>query len=100
MFISLPFQVSYDSNMDVSDGSLKIDFEQSICISEVDLEEDFEESSVPPDFLRLVKQEEKQIMPHKNLAEVINLGTQEDQKEVNIRALIKSTTRTKLIDLL
>ena len=39
-------------------------------------------------------------MPHKDLTEVINLGTQGDQKEVNIETLIKSTTRTKLIDLL
>ena len=59
MFVSSPFQVSYDSNMDVSDGSLKIGFEQSICISEVDLEEDFKESFVPPDLLQLVEQEEK-----------------------------------------
>ena len=78
MFVSLPFQVSYDSNMDVSDGSLKIDFGQSICISEVDLEEDFKESSVPPDLLQLVEQEEKQIMPYKDLTKVINLGTQGD----------------------
>ena len=86
--------------MDMSDGSLKINFEQSICTSEVDPEEDFKESSVPPDLLQLVEQEKKQIMPHKDLTEVINLGTQGDQKEVNIGTLIKSTTRTKLIDLL
>ena len=39
-------------------------------------------------------------MHHKDLTEVINLGTQGDQKEVNIGTLIKSTNRTKLIDLL
>ena len=39
-------------------------------------------------------------MPHKDPTNVINLGTQEDRKEVKIETLIKLTTRTKLIDLL
>jgi len=86
--------------MDVFNELLEIDFERSICMDEVDSDGDSEESSVPPDLLRLVEQEEKQILPHGEKIEVINLGSEEDRKEVKIGTSIKSSTRTELINLL
>ena len=47
-FLTL-FRCPNDSDMDVSDGSLKINFERSMCTSKVDSEKGFEESSAPPD---------------------------------------------------
>ena len=36
-----PFRCPNDSDMDVSDGSLKINFKRSMCTSKVDSEEGF-----------------------------------------------------------
>ena len=44
-----PFRCPNDSDMDVSDGVLKINFERSMCTSKVDSEEGFEDSSAPLD---------------------------------------------------
>jgi len=46
--------------------------------------DDIDDSNLPQDLLRLVEQEERQIVPHKETIELINLGTEEDKKEVKI----------------
>ena len=48
--------------MDVSDGSLKINSERSICTSEVDSKEGFEESSAPPDLSQFMIQYDNSIL--------------------------------------
>ena len=42
-----------------------------------------EDDDLPPDLLRLVAQDEKQILPHQEVTEAINLGTEEERKEVD-----------------
>ena len=55
---------------------------------------------LPPDFLRLVEQDERQILPHLEITEVINLGTEEEKKKVKIGTTLSPATRKELIDLL
>ena len=50
--------------------------------------------------LRLVAQDEKQILPHQEVTEAINLGTKEERREVKIRATLSPATRKELTDLL
>ena len=40
------------------------DFERVIYVSELGNEEDMEDDDLPSDMLRLVEQDEKQILPH------------------------------------
>lgn len=44
--------------------------------------------------------EEKVIQPHQEDIKVINLGTNEDKKEVNIGATLQDEVNTRLIELL
>ena len=41
-----------------------------------------EDNDLPPDLLRLVEQDEKQILPHQEITEAVNLGTEKERKEV------------------
>jgi len=70
-----------------------------IDIDEVD-NDDIDDSDLPQDLLRLVEQEERQIVPHKETTELINLGTEEDRREVKIGTTLSETERQQLVDLL
>ena len=59
-----------------------------------------ENDDLPPDLLRLVEQDERQILPHQEITKSINLGTEEEKKEVKIGTTLSSATRKELIDLL
>nr|KYP46635.1 hypothetical protein KK1_031729 [Cajanus cajan] len=62
-----------------------------------EIEHDLEPS---PKLLRLVEQEVKEIQPHEELTETINLGDKEEKKEVKIGMLMKEPEHNKLIRLL
>lgn len=57
-------------------------------------EEEFEE--IPDEISRLLEQEDKTLEPYKEPMELINLGTEEDNKEVWIGALEISTSSLQL----
>ena len=59
-----------------------------------------ENDDLPPDLLRLVEQDERQILPHQEITEAINLGTEKEKKEVKIGTALSSATRKELINLL
>ena len=59
-----------------------------------------ENDDLSPDLLRLFEQKERQILPHQEITEAINLGTEEEKKEVKIGTTLSSATRKELIDLL
>src|ERR1051325_4112095 len=59
----------------------KYDFDNPIYQAEDEGEEDCE---VPGELVRLLQQEERVIQPHEESVEVVNLGTDEDRKEINI----------------
>ena len=56
--------------------------------------------NLPPNLLRLVEQDEKRILPHQEISEAVNLGTEEERKEVKIRTTLPPAIRKELIDLL
>ena len=58
-----------------------------------------ENNDLPPDLLRLVEQDERQILPHLDITEAINLGTEREKKEVKIGTMLSPATRKELIDL-
>ena len=76
------------------------DFERVVYAGEFSNEEDMKNDDLPPDLLRLVEQDERQILPHQKITEAVNLGTEEEKKEVKIGTTLSSATRKKLIDLL
>ena len=61
-------------------------------------EEDYDD--VPEEVSRLLEHEENTIQPYKEPLEVINLGSEEDPKEVNIGALLHPDVKSRLIELL
>ena len=57
-----PFSCPNDSDVDVSEGSLKINFERSMCTSKGDSEEGFKESSAPRDLSQFMIQYDNSIL--------------------------------------
>ncbi|GAU10143.1 hypothetical protein TSUD_418590, partial [Trifolium subterraneum] len=60
--------------------------------------EDGEE--IPDEISRLLKHEGRVIQPHEEPLEVINLGSEEDKKEVRIGALLDADVKNRLTELL
>ncbi|XP_039014758.1 uncharacterized protein LOC120144864, partial [Hibiscus syriacus] len=54
----------------------------------------------PTELLRLVEKEDKQILPHKEEVETVNLGTDEEIKEVKIGTTLTIQIKQELINLL
>ena len=96
-----PLTHRYPNNERENDSTngQRVDFEKVVYAGELGDEEDMEDEDLPPDLLRLVAQDEKQIFPHREIIEAINLGTKEERKEVKIGTL-SPITRKELIGLL
>ena len=69
-----------DKHKDPKISFLDFDFERSSYISETDFEEDIDESDLPLEMLRLLTMEDKQILPHQEVTELVNLGTEDEKK--------------------
>ena len=76
------------------------DFERTSYISETDLEEDIDESDLPLKMQRLLAMEDKQILPHQEITELVNLGTDNEKKEVKIGSSLDSFAKKEIVDLL
>src|SRR3954464_14770526 len=57
--------------------------------------EEEEEEEIPDEISRLLKHEERAILPHKEPLEKINLGSEEDKKEVTIGSLLNADIKSK-----
>ena len=99
-FSSLTCRYQYNEHVNDFTNSLGLDFERVVYVGEFSNKEDMEDDDLPPDLLRLVAQDEKQILPHQEVTEAINLGTEKEKREVKIGTTLSPTTRKKLIDLL
>jgi hypothetical protein len=55
---------------------------------------------IPDEIRRLLDREEKVIQPHEETIEIINLGSEEDRKEIKIGALLEATVKERIIELL
>ena len=73
------------------------DFEYPINQAEDEGEEDCD---IPGELARLLLQEEKDIQPHEESVEVINLGTESDKKEIRIGTNFESSVKSKLVQIL
>ena len=73
------------------------DSENLIYQAEDEGEEDCE---VPEKLARLLQQEERTIQPHEEPVDTINLGTEEDKKEVKVGANLEPRVKECLIQLL
>ena len=62
--------------------------------------EDDEDCEVPRELARLLQQEERAILPHEELLETVNLGTEEDRKKVQVGANLEPSVKEHLIQLL
>lgn len=70
------------------------------CPINQDEDEGEEDCELPEELAKLLTQEEKVIQSHLEDVEVINLGTEEDKKEVKIDASLQDVVKTRLIELL
>ena len=73
------------------------DFKNPINLAEDEGEDDCE---VPGELARLLQQEERAIQPHEEPVEIINLGTEEDRKEVKIGANLELSVKQRLTQML
>ena len=78
----------------------RVDFERVVYANEIGNEEYMENDDLPSDLLRLVEQDERQILPHLETKKAVNLRIEEKKKEVKIGTTLSSTTKKELIDLL
>ena len=62
--------------------------------------EEDEEEEIPDEISHLLEQEKKAIQPHGETLEIINLGTEEEKKEIRIGAWLDTIEKTKLVGLL
>jgi hypothetical protein len=72
--------------MDHNNAISPHDLELPINLTEEDEEDDYE---LPAELARLLDQEQRMIQPHQEPVDVINLGTEEDKKEVKIGATLQ-----------
>ncbi|GAU50056.1 hypothetical protein TSUD_186910 [Trifolium subterraneum] len=59
-----------------------------------------EDEEIPDEIRRLLDQEKKTIQPHEEVIELINLGNEEEKKEIKIGALLEVSVKEKVIFLL
>ena len=99
-FFPLTYKCPNNEHENDSSNGQGFDFEKVVYVGELGNEKDMEDDDLPPDLLRLVKQDERQILPHQEITEAVNLGTEEERKEVKIETMLSPATKKELIDLL
>jgi len=62
--------------------------------------EEEESEEIPDEISRLLEQETKNIQPYGEALEVINLGTEEERKEIKIGASLEASVKKRVIELL
>ena len=90
----------YNEHKDHKISLPNFDFERTSYISEIDLEEDIDESDLPPKMQRLLTMEEKQILSYQKITELVNLGIDDEKKEVKIGSSLDSSAKKEIMDLL
>ena len=69
----------YEDNQELHS---KFDFERMLHTDENDSEENMDDETLPLEMRRLIDHENKQFVPQQEVNEVINLGSDEEKKEV------------------
>ena len=84
-----------DEHKDPKISLSDFNFKRLSYINETDFEEDINESNLPPKMLRLLIMEDIQILPHPEITELINLGTDDEKKKVKISSSWMHPQRNK-----
>ncbi|XP_017972475.1 PREDICTED: uncharacterized protein LOC108661106 [Theobroma cacao] len=92
IFKSLEMSLN-NEHEDNLDNNLNIDFEMIPNVDTLKNEEEAEDYGLPPDLSRMLEQEEKKILPHQELAEIINLRNGKEKKKVKSGTLLSSNER-------
>ena len=74
-----------------------VDFERPVNQAK---EEENEGWGLPPDLRRMVEQEEREVKPHQEETEVMNLGTSGEKKEAKIDTCVFVNVQDELVALL
>ncbi|KAL5162318.1 hypothetical protein HKD37_07G019453 [Glycine soja] len=82
---------------DPNDQGLTIDFDRDVSQM---MNEEEEEDVLSPELERLIAQEEREMKPHQEKTELVNLGTTEEKKEVKVGTGMTTPIRQGLITLL
>ena len=79
----------------------EFDYERMPCTddNDNDFEEYMDDETLPLEMRRLIDQESKQILPHQEKIELINLGNNEEKKEVKIGMALSTEIKKEIIDL-
>ena len=86
----------HEDDLDLQEG---FDFERSVNTDELE-ENDAEDQVLPSDLARLIEHEEKQILPHLEATELIDLGNEEEKRELRIGTTLAPEEKQQLVDLL
>ena len=86
-------RLSIDKPAEHRDPMLSPNFEFPVYEAE-------EEEEIPDEISRLLEQERKSIQAYGEELEVINLGTEEDRKEIKIGASLEANVKKQVIELL
>ena len=78
----------------------QVDFEQTQKTDEFTDCEEEERYDLPTELLKMIESQEKQILPHMEELEVVNLGTEDGKREVKIGTTLSAQVRQGLINLL
>ncbi|XP_038993436.1 uncharacterized protein LOC120117212 [Hibiscus syriacus] len=78
------------NSMNVDDSDLKINIELPICQGEIGGYDSDEVSDLPSELLKMVEKEDKQILLHEEPIDILNLGSEEDKKEIKIGTIISA----------
>ena len=81
-YISSCFHKLFYEHKDRKNSYPDFDFERSSYIGEKDFEKDTDDPNLPPKMLRLLSLEDKLILPHQEVIEVLNLGADDEKNEV------------------
>ena len=73
-----------NEHKDHKNSYLSLDFERTLYVDETDLEKDIEDPNLPPELLRLLSMEDRQIMPHQEVVKMVNLSIKDENKKVKI----------------
>ena len=65
-----------------------------------DEDEGKKDCEIPGELARLLMQEERDIRSHEETIEVVNLGTEEDKKEIKIGSNLEDNVKKRLIKML
>ena len=61
----------------------------------MEFEKDVDDLDLPLEMLRLLTMEDKQILPYQEVIKLVNLGTDDEKKEVKIGSSIDSSAKEK-----